>query len=254
MAKTSDLRLGDGTRIPILYEDRAVLAIDKPPGWMLVPSTWNRTNWNLQLALESCVRGGAFWAVQRHLKFVRYVHRLDAETSGVLLLAKSPGALRGLSELFETRRMEKTYLAVVEGVPKWQEWVCSLKIGLDPQEPGRMSVNGPDGKEAETVFQVQEAGQGRALVLARPHTGRTHQIRVHLAAGGHPVVGDAIYGRPGGKPVANGLALRAVALAYVDPVQKRPIFIEASRAEFLRKFGFGPPRPAVQRASGAKTA
>lgn len=252
MAKTSDLRLGDGTRIPILYEDRAVLAIDKPPGWMLVPSTWNRTHWNLQLALESCLRGGAFWAVQRHLKFIRYVHRLDADTSGVLLLAKSPGALRVLSELFETRRMEKTYLAVVEGVPKAQEWTCNLKIGLDPQQAGRMSVDGPEAKDAETVFQVQETAPGRALVLARPHTGRTHQIRVHLAAGGHPVVGDALYGRRGSKPAASGLALRAVALAYVDPVQKRPIFIDASRKEFLRKFGFGQAKPPGKSPSGAK--
>lgn len=115
MAKAREIELADGTRIPILYEDRSVLAIDKPPGWMLAPTSWDRTERNLQRALESSVAAGDFWARSRNLKYSRFVHRLDAETSGVLLLAKSVGTLKAFQRLFETRRMKKVYLAVVQG-------------------------------------------------------------------------------------------------------------------------------------------
>src|SRR5262245_3231862 len=118
MAKPSHIELPDGTRIPILYEDRSVLAIDKPSGWMLAPDSWEQTGRNLQLALNSSINAGDFWARSRNLKFLRFVHRLDADTSGVLLLAKSSGALRALSELIESRRVEKLYLAVVHGIPR----------------------------------------------------------------------------------------------------------------------------------------
>src|ERR1051325_9038071 len=105
MARPNVIQLGDEVSIPILYEDRSALAIDKPVGWMLVPYTWDRTGRNLQLAISSSILGGEFWARSRNLKFLKYVHRLDADTSGVLLFAKSPGAVRTYSDLFESRRM-----------------------------------------------------------------------------------------------------------------------------------------------------
>src|SRR5215813_8747753 len=117
MAKTDQIELPTGERLPILYEDRSVLAIDKPRGWMLVPFSWQRTNRNLQAALTSSIAAGDFWARVRGLRFLRHIHRLDAETTGILLLAKSKGALATYGELFESRKMEKVYLAVVEGVP-----------------------------------------------------------------------------------------------------------------------------------------
>src|SRR5512147_523619 len=101
MAKPDHIVLGDGTTISILYEDRSVLAIDKPPGWMLVPVSWQKTSWNLQAAIMSSITAGFFWARSRNLKFLKYVHRLDAETSGVLLFAKSQGALNTFGDLFE---------------------------------------------------------------------------------------------------------------------------------------------------------
>ena len=117
MAKPNQIELPTGERIPILYEDRSVLAIDKPAGWMLVPFSWQKTSRNLQAALTSSIGAGDFWARSRGLKYLRFVHRLDADTSGVLLLAKSPGAVNSLGALFEGRRMEKVYLAVVRGAP-----------------------------------------------------------------------------------------------------------------------------------------
>src|SRR6478735_5246771 len=104
--------------MPILYEDRAVLAIDKPRNWMLVPFNWQRTNRNLQAAIVSSIAAGDFWARSRGLKFLRHIHRLDADTSGVLLLARSQGALDTMGRLFESRQMHKTYLAVAQGGAK----------------------------------------------------------------------------------------------------------------------------------------
>lgn len=239
MGKTSYVELGGGraaVRIPILYEDRAVLAIDKPRGWMLVPFTWQDTPWNLQAAIQSSIGAGAFWARSRHLRFLRYVHRLDAETTGVLLLGKSPGAVQSLGALFGTRRMEKRYLAVVRGVPATAAWTCRLRIGRDPDHVGRRRVDARNGKEAETDFRVVESREGITLIEARPLTGRTHQIRLHLAAAHLPILGDALYG--GG--VATPLGLRAVELRYVDPFLRRPVRVTAPEEAFLREFGFGP--------------
>ena len=113
MAKPNFIELPTGEKIPILYEDRSVIAIDKARGWMLVPFSWLKTGRNLQAALISSIAAGDFWARSRGLRFLRFVHRLDAETTGILLLAKSPGAVTIYGSLFESRKMEKLYLAVV---------------------------------------------------------------------------------------------------------------------------------------------
>src|ERR1700722_6211034 len=144
MAKPKIIELNDGEIvIPILYEDRSVLALDKPAGWMLAPDSWDQTGRNLQLALHSSINAGDFWARSRNLKYLRFIHRLDAETTGVTLFAKSPGALRAYSELFEKRRVEKHYLAVVHGVPKQSQWTCSLSLMPDPGMKGRMRIFRP---------------------------------------------------------------------------------------------------------------
>jgi 23S rRNA pseudouridine1911/1915/1917 synthase len=241
MAKTDFIELRDGRevhRIPILYEDRAVLAIDKPRNWMLVPFTWQRTNRNLQAAITSSIAARDFWARCRNLRFLRNIHRLDAETSGVLLFGKSTGAVRALAEIFESRQMEKTYLAIVHGKPAQTEWTCNTPIEPDPKEHGKMKAGGgEDSKDAETHFKVLASGGGHALIEAHPLTGRTHQIRLHLQAADLPIVGDQLYGKPSRKP----LGLRAVELGYRDPFTKRPVRIRATSAEFLREYGFAEP-------------
>src|ERR1035441_4096381 len=113
MARPNAIELPDCEPIPILHEDRSVIAVDKPRGWMLLPVSWQNTGRNLQAAINSSITARDFWARSRGLKFLRYVHRLDADTSGVLLFARSPGAVETYSDLFEDRRMQKTYLAVV---------------------------------------------------------------------------------------------------------------------------------------------
>ncbi len=271
MAKPNYIELGDGTRIPILYEDRATLAIDKPAGWLLVPAHWRQTSRNLQAAIESDLFTRAFWARARNLQFLRYVHRLDAETSGVLLMAKSHGALSVLSQMFEARAVEKRYLAVVRGRPAEPAWACRLPLASDPERPDSARVDPHGGKPAETVFRMiasrLDAKWGELTLLeARPLTGRTHQIRVHLAAGGNPVLGDTAYAtapnrsappealprartQPGRTPARKSasptaaarpltMALRSVALAYTDPFTQRRVRIAAPWHEFVAGYGF----------------
>jgi len=263
VAKPTSIELPGVPPIPILYEDRSVLAIDKPRGWMLVPFSWQKTNWNLQAAIVSSIGAGDFWARSRGLKFLKFVHRLDAETTGILLFAKSPGAVESYSDLFEDRRMEKTYLAVVQGVPQQTEWTCQLKLGPAPGQIGRMRVDEREGKDAETHFRVLQKNDGRSrrraeaeaeqsakanvrlvatavmsLVEARPLTGRTHQIRLHLAETAGPVVGDDIYGR---RAIRDHLGLRAVRLTFADPFTRRRIDIRAPVEEFCREYGFDIP-------------
>lgn len=251
MAKPDHIELLTGERIAILYEDRSVMAIDKPRNWMLVPFSWQKTNRNLQAALASSIAAGDFWARSRGLRFLKFVHRLDAETTGILLLAKSPGAVSSYGALFEGREMEKTYLAVIAGVPKQPEWTCRLKIGLDPDQRGRMQVDARFGKNAETHFRVLQSRDQTSLVEARPLTGRTHQIRVHLAETAYPVVGDELYGTMknppthrirGKRSAGEHLGLRAITLAYVDPFTRRRIEIRAPMEEFVREYGFEIPK------------
>jgi 23S rRNA pseudouridine1911/1915/1917 synthase len=237
MPKPNCIELRTGDTIPILYEDRSVLAIDKPPGWMLVPFSWQRTGRNLQAALSSSIAARDFWARSRQLKFLKFVHRLDAGTSGVLLFAKSPGAVRSYGRLFEGRLMQKRYLAVVRGKPKSQEWICRASVLPDPQQPGRMKLD-PRGKPAETAFRLLQSNPNASLIEARPFTGRTHQIRLHLAEARLPILGDELYGIKEGAGIEADLALRAVELAFRDPFTRKPVRILASAEDFCRKYGF----------------
>jgi 23S rRNA pseudouridine1911/1915/1917 synthase len=213
--------------IPILYEDRSVLAIDKPAGWLLAPADWDKTSRNLHRELLLSIQAGDHWARSRHIRFVRHVHRLDADTSGVLLLAKSHGALSALSRLFEARGVKKKYVALVQGVPKVKEWTCRLSLGPQPGYPGQVRVDLARGNPAETQFRVLESRAGQTLIEAVPVTGRTHQIRVHLAAAGHPIVGDPLYGKTSPGEKQPFFALRAIELSYTDPFQNRPVRIVA---------------------------
>jgi RluA family pseudouridine synthase len=249
MAKLMHIELPTGEQVPILYEDRSVLAIDKPRGWRLFPFARKNVNGDLQGFLTASVAAGDFWARSRNLKFVRHLHRLDADTTGVLLLAKSLGAVRPYSELFESRKLAKAYLAVVSGMPQQTEWTCRLKLSREPNPEGRIRVDPAHGREAETRFRVIQRGQNTSLLLCFPLTGRTHQIRVHLARSAHPIVGDELYAPvPDGEP--EHLALRSILLGYKDPFTGRRVEIRAPVAHFVREYGFEPLAEGVLRLPG----
>jgi len=248
-ARPNAIELNDGTTIPILFENRSVLAIDKPAGWMLVPFTWQKTNRNLHAAIVASIASKQFWARSRNLKFLCHVHRLDTETTGILLFAKSRGALDTIGDLFEARRVAKRYLTVVHGVPKEKEWTCRLKISQDTEQIGRVYIDAESGKEAETQFIVLGSNGKKTLIDARPVTGRTHQIRVHLVSAGLYVIGDPLYtssaapsspARTSRRRPSSAMALRAVDLSYVDPFTRKPVAIHAPFADFVTQFGFDP--------------
>jgi 23S rRNA pseudouridine1911/1915/1917 synthase len=234
MAKTDFVELPGGIPVPILYEDRSVLAIDKPAGWMLGPEDEEHARRNLHLGLTAGIDAGEWWARCRNLKYIRFIHRLDAPTTGVLLMAKSPGVIPPFTRLFASRNIGKVYLAITDGIPQQSEWRCDLPLGPEPGYPGRHQVDPVAGKEASTLFKVLGTRGSHALVEARPHSGRTHQIRLHLLAAGCPVTGDLLYGRH--HPA--GLGLRAVEMTYQDPFTGKPVRIRAPREGFSEAFGF----------------
>lgn len=234
MSKPRIIDLEDAPPIPILYEDRAVLAVDKPAGWLVAPEDWAQTRRNLPRLLSASIQAGEWWAASRNLRFLRFVHRLDAETSGVLLGVKSPGAAPPISRLFEERGMRKRYLVVVGGRPPAASWSREDWIDDEPGRPGRYRVVNSGGRDACTRFKVLAERDGLTLLEAEPITGRTHQIRLHAMASGCPVAGDALYGFAHDA----GLGLRAVELGYMDPFSRRPVCIHAPAGPFLKAYGF----------------
>lgn len=178
--------------IPILFEDDYLLVVDKPAG-LAVHGAPGDTGPSVALwMLERLGPAAGAFDVERP----GIVHRLDKDTSGVLLLAKTPTAQAKLSRAFEERTTKKTYLAVTDGLPDRPHAVIDAPIARHPGERTRMAI-GRHGREARTEYEELGRDNTRAFLLLRPETGRTHQIRVHLAAIQAPVAFDRVYGRPG---------------------------------------------------------
>jgi len=211
--------------LAVLYEDEDLLAIDKPPGMVVHPAPGARRG-TLVAALVHRF-GGA--PGPGHPERPGIVHRLDRDTSGVLLVARTLAALEHLARQFRERTVEKRYLALVRGVVKGKEGTIERPIGRHPRERKRMSVRSRRGRSAITHWRVLERLPGATLVALRPETGRTHQLRVHLAAMGHPIVGDRIYGarRRESLLVFPRQALHAEAIGFRHPRTGRPLVIRS---------------------------
>jgi RluA family pseudouridine synthase len=177
----------------VLLVDGDVLALNKPAGVLAVPDRFDKSRENLMGWLHDAIRRGDPWAVALGLQYVANVHRLDRDTTGVFLLARTRSALADLVAQFRGREVEKSYLALVRGEPAKSPMTVDSPIVPDPRRPG-LSKTLRTGKPSVTDIEVVRRFRGYALVRARPKTGRLHQVRLHLRAAGCPVVADADYG------------------------------------------------------------
>lgn len=198
--------------LAVLYEDDHLMAIDKPSGMVVYPAAGHPRGTVINQLVGHCTLA-SFGAPQRP----GIVHRLDAGTSGVLLVAKSDRAYLNVMEQFKRRSVEKTYLALVQGRVAADEGRIEGPIGRDPAQRQRMKILAT-GKPAVTEFRVLRRLAKTTLLEVRLLTGRTHQIRVHLSAIGHPVVGDAVYGAAQKEQGPERLMLHAWQLNLIHPV------------------------------------
>jgi 23S rRNA pseudouridine1911/1915/1917 synthase len=215
----------------IAYEDEHLLVVDKPAGLVVHPARGHRQNTLAQL-LEPVAAGGP------DPERAGIVHRLDRDTSGLLIVARSNESHRRLQRALSERRIEREYLALVHGRPPARSGTIEAPIGRDRRVRTRMSVGGAHPRLARTRFRIERSLGPYTLLRLRLDTGRTHQIRVHLQAIGHPVVGDPEYGRRGGDADgALGLTrqfLHAARLSFAHPFSGEPIEIESPLPDDLR--------------------
>ncbi len=213
----------------ILYEDADLLVLDKAAGLVVHPAPGNQDGTLVNALLAHC--GDTLPGIGGERR-PGIVHRLDKDTSGVMVVAKSELAMVGLAEAFATRDLDRAYLALCWGVPAPTTGVIDAPIGRDPRDRKRMAVVARGGKQAVTHYKLRHTWFGGvALVQCRLATGRTHQIRVHLAQAGHPIVGDPVYLR------------RIPAAAKLAPPDARAALLDFPRqALHAASLGFRHPR------------
>ena len=212
----------------IVYEDADIIVVDKPAGMAVHPGAGRArdTLVNALLAHSPGLSG-----IGGRLR-PGIVHRLDKDTSGLLLVAKNDLVHEALSRQLKERQVEKVYLALVKGNVEPSEGVIEGAIGRDPRNRKRMAIVA-GGREAVTRYRTRETVEGCTLLEVMPSTGRTHQIRVHLAAIGHPVVGDAVYGRP--SPLVGRQFLHAYRLGFRHPADGRRVRFESPLPDDLEQ-------------------
>jgi RluA family pseudouridine synthase len=239
---------------PVLYEDEALIAFDKPSGLLIASDRWSKGRENLMDLVREKMGEG-----------VANVHRIDAGASGLVLCAKTKTALDFLSGQFQSKSVGKLYHALTVGLPPAGEYTVDFVLKEDEAKPGRMCVVKKHGKASVTEFSVkgkfhQSGGRaGFAYLECRPLTGRNHQIRIHLAASGTPILNDPFYGdetalllsdlkrgykgRSDEKPLINRLALHAGSLTVTHPLSREKVTLTSPLAndfevalKYLQKF------------------
>ena len=208
---------GAELELPLAYSDEHVIVVDKPAGVVTHPAP-GVVGPTLVGALRGLgLRGGD--DEQRP----GVIHRLDRDTSGLLVLTRSDEAFAALGEQMRARRIEREYVALVRGRPPSRKGTIDAPIGRDRHDVGRMAVGGRGERPAVTHFELARPLRGASLLRLRLETGRTHQIRVHMAAIGHPILGDPTYGVPGNQIGLRRQFLHAQRLAFAHPVDGRRI-------------------------------
>lgn len=215
----------------IIYEDEDIIAVNKPSNMVVHPAPGNWKDTFVNALLFHCKN---LLTKKDNLR-PGIVHRLDKDTSGILLAAKNENAHRNLIEQFSLRQIEKEYLAICFGYIESQ--TLSFPIARDKNKRKEMSVN-ENGKEAITVIETLAKKEELTLILAKPKTGRTHQIRVHLKHMNSPIIGDKIYGNSkiNKKYNLSRQMLHAYSLKFFHPIHKTPLHLKASLPEDFQKF------------------
>jgi len=222
-AEPSDL-IPEDIPLDIVYEDNRVVAVNKPQGMVVHPGAGNRSGTlanalcfrRLQKGLPQAGGGGLRPGI---------VHRLDKDTSGVMVAAYDDEALAFLAAQFKSGKAKKKYIAIANGIPRERKGRIETFIARDPKDRKRFAVAGR-GRAALTFYSVIKTWRKHSLLLLRPKTGRTHQLRVHLRHLGHPIVGDPIYGFADPLFPGAGLMLHARSLAVVLPGQTGEILFK----------------------------
>ena len=235
---------GEKWEVPILHEDCRLLAVSKPAGLLTSPNRYDLEKPNLMGLLHKEIERSAPWAVQRGLTYLANAHRLDYETSGVIVLARDKAALINLANQFGTPNPEKVSVGLIQGVPEEDTFEVDLRLAPDIREPQLMRWS-REGKPALTRFTVLKRFRGVSLVECRSVTSRNHQVRVHIKSTGYPLFGDDDYGegkrlylssfkrayrlKPGAveRPLTPSLALHAWRLVMAHPDGTGPLDITA---------------------------
>ena len=198
----------------IIHVDEHILILNKPAEIPVLPDGWEKDSPYLVKMLEE--EFGKMWVV----------HRLDKITSGVMVFARDAESHRALNLQFENHEVEKVYHAIVEGNPKWEEKTAKHPLRVNVGHKHRTVVDDRNGKPSETRFRLRKLYQSSAVVEAMPTTGRTHQVRVHAKALGHPLVGDVLYGAAESKIIARP-ALHAWSLTFTHPITHERLTFKA---------------------------
>ncbi len=221
--------------VTVLYQDDAVIVVDKPAGMVVHAGAGHATGTLVNALLHHF---GALSSLGGEMR-PGIVHRLDRETSGVLAVARTDQAHQALAAQFRDRKVEKTYLALVHGHMKQKEARIAAPIARDPQRRTRMTARLASGRSALSEYRVVEEFEKFSFLEVRIATGRTHQIRVHLASAGHPIVGDRLYGAPVSIPPLPSLGrffLHAYRLRFASPSTGEWITVESPLPHPLIEF------------------
>lgn len=216
--------------LQVLYEDNDIIVVNKPKGMVVHPANGNPdgTLVNAIMAICKDSLSGIGGEIRPGI-----VHRLDKDTSGVIIVAKNDKAHINLSEQIKNHEVEKTYIALVRGSVKENEATINMPIGRSTKDRKKMAVT-KTGKNAVTHFKVLARHNNYTLLEVKIETGRTHQIRVHLAEIGYPIIGDAVYSNGKNEWGISGQCLHAKSIRFKHPVTEKEMFIEAPLPEYFK--------------------